>query len=35
LSISDLTVLQHVKNVGIKMGISKRKEIVATLTGVR
>jgi DNA-binding CsgD family transcriptional regulator len=34
LSISDLTVLQHVKNVGIKMGISKRKEIVAALVGV-
>jgi DNA-binding CsgD family transcriptional regulator len=35
LSISHLTVLQHVKNVGYKMGVSKRKEIVATLTGVR
>jgi DNA-binding NarL/FixJ family response regulator len=35
LTISDLTVLQHVKNVGHKMGVSKRKEIVATLVGVR
>jgi len=35
MSISHLTVLQHVKNVGHKMGVSKRKEIVATLTGVR
>jgi DNA-binding CsgD family transcriptional regulator len=35
MSISHLTVLQHVKNVGQKMGVSKRKEIVATLTGVR
>jgi DNA-binding CsgD family transcriptional regulator len=35
LSISHLTVLQHVKNVGQKMGVSKRKEIVATLTGAR
>ncbi len=35
LSISHLTVLQHIKNVGYKMGVSKRKEIVATLTGAR
>ncbi len=35
MSISHLTVLQHVKNIGQKMGVSKRTEIVATLTGVR
>ncbi len=35
LCISQLTVLQHVKNVGRKIGVSKRKEIVATLTGSR
>jgi DNA-binding CsgD family transcriptional regulator len=34
LQISHLTVLQHIRNVGHKMGISKRKEIVAALLGV-
>lgn len=34
LQISHLTVLQHVRNVGHKMGTSKRKDIVAALLGI-
>jgi DNA-binding CsgD family transcriptional regulator len=33
LTISELTVLQHVRNIGKKVGVSKRKEIVAALAG--
>lgn len=35
LCISEFTVQQHVKNIGSKLGITKRKEIVATILGMR
>jgi DNA-binding CsgD family transcriptional regulator len=35
LCISELTVHQHVKNIGRKMGVSKRMEIVGQLLGAR
>ena len=35
LSISELTVQQHLKNVARKIGVSKRTEIVAALIGSR
>jgi DNA-binding CsgD family transcriptional regulator len=35
LSISSFTVLQHVKNIGQRMGLTRRREIVATLLGIR
>jgi DNA-binding NarL/FixJ family response regulator len=35
LCISNFTVQQHVKNIGRRMGLSTRKEIVATLLGIR
>lgn len=35
MSISELTVQQHVKNIGRKTGVSKRMEILAAILSVR